>query len=261
MSGNPGEPSDRLDKATAFSRLRDLLVEKFDSPLKEDLQPLIKDAGIQPTRINFDGSIQNVWDRILTEAGKSGRLPTLVKLAAERYPDARPGLEKALADYQQASATSRFPRHASTGSPRTLVGVGLVLLVAIIGGIYFWAAHRCRGGFNARFLVMYEGKPTVATASFENPCTKTTDGFQCGPDAVTSFHMPCSGRFRILCIVGLTNQRPTNQESTALGPQNQPVFPCSKNFDVVDNGEPISLSYTQADKVRVQTLDERGVTR
>jgi len=248
-------------KRAAFIRLRELLTRYWDN--KEDLLRLLTDSGIDQTKINFDGSVANVWHRIMMYANKKDKLPELVAQTVKRFSNVRPAFEAALTEYQQAPGEiaddwielELKPLPKPVPRPSFLksvlrIGAGVLLVAGVVIAWYCFA-NRCAGGFNAQFLVLYGGRPIVATTTFNNPCTKQTDAFECTPDRTTEFRMPHPGRYRFLACVGLTNRRPTRVLQETIVDQNTPIFQCSKEFDVDDTGQPISLNFTEADIVPV----------
>jgi hypothetical protein len=94
------------------SRLTAELAYLFDR--KQTLQRLARDACIDTTDVDLDGSQQDRWDAVLREAEKCGRLPRLLELASQRFPG-RDVLSDAL---RKSSASS-----AGQGSDTTVVPI------------------------------------------------------------------------------------------------------------------------------------------
>ena len=261
MEDNFDASSGQLGPETTFANLRGQFLEYFAETTKENLLPLIGDAGIDSTRINFDGPVENVWDRILKEAVKSNKLSSLVTEAVKKYPDAKASFQKAFQDNQRARLISkpideeRLKRRQSLASTcRKRIPIGLALAGMIVGAYYCSFANHCSDEFDAKFLVMYDGQPTVATTTFENPCTNKTLGFECTPSKTIDFKMPRPGEYKFLCYVGLGNQRPTNPAASDLSRQGQLAFQCSRTFVIKKSNQTVPLEFTAADKVPVQTL-------
>jgi Effector-associated domain 1 len=63
---------------------RTVLAELYPTPV--DVARVLADAGIARARVDFTGSVQNVWFNALEEAARSGRLDALLAVAAQEYP-------------------------------------------------------------------------------------------------------------------------------------------------------------------------------
>lgn len=73
----------------AAPRLRDVLAGLYDRV--GSARAFARDAGIDISRVDFEGSALDRWDAILGEARKSGREQALLDLARAQYPNS-PGL-------------------------------------------------------------------------------------------------------------------------------------------------------------------------
>jgi Trypsin-like peptidase domain/Effector-associated domain 1 len=70
----------------ALTRLRNILARLY--PAERDARRVVVDAGLDPTRIAFDGTAINTWFSILEEAAKhAGKIDALVATALLDYPD------------------------------------------------------------------------------------------------------------------------------------------------------------------------------
>jgi len=56
-------------------------------PFKEDSFSVVRDAGLDPTRISFQNKAVNNWSEILSEANKRGKVPDIIRAALRDYPD------------------------------------------------------------------------------------------------------------------------------------------------------------------------------
>ena len=60
------------------------------------------ETGLDPYAVDFEGSVNVIWDRVLEEAEKRNCIEQLVLKAVEKYPPRRAELKEALERYQQA---------------------------------------------------------------------------------------------------------------------------------------------------------------
>ena len=67
----------------ALRALRIALCDLFDNPAS--VKVLMDDAGIDATRVNYSGRIDNVWHNVLAEARRVNKIETMVQLALEQY--------------------------------------------------------------------------------------------------------------------------------------------------------------------------------
>lgn len=73
-----------LDATTWQRAFRAALSSLYGSP--DDALRLTTDAGMPRARIDFTGSMQTVWFRVIEEAAKGGHLSALMRAACEEYP-------------------------------------------------------------------------------------------------------------------------------------------------------------------------------
>ncbi len=85
------------------TRLREALARLY--PREPDQRTLVFDAGLDETRIAFDGVANNTWRSILKAAQAQGRLESLLDLAVSRYP-ADKDLRAAIDAYEQLAPGS-----------------------------------------------------------------------------------------------------------------------------------------------------------
>jgi len=104
----------------ARRRLRESLA-KLD-PKARLADTLCEDANIEPSRIDFNGTAENVWFSVISEANKAGRLRELAALAAERWSN-----DATLQQLAVGVALSPHPTvRGVIEAPAYVVGAGVV---------------------------------------------------------------------------------------------------------------------------------------
>lgn len=100
----------------SLSRLVQVLANLYDTEAEEQARLVAKDVGLDLTRIPLNGSLQGIWDAIVTETHKQSKVPTLVTRALVDYA-ANPDLPAVLQDYlawqQEAAAAPVAPAPAA----------------------------------------------------------------------------------------------------------------------------------------------------
>lgn len=109
------------DAATWLRAFREALSSLYGRV--DDAMRLAADANMPRARIDFTGSAQTVWLRVLDEAAKGGHLVALMRAAREEYPQ-NPELER----LERALAAAPIPA-AVTWTPQTLLDALQRLLV------------------------------------------------------------------------------------------------------------------------------------
>ncbi len=70
--------------APSPAELRAALCRYFDQTAR--IRMLLNDAGVTLVRIHWAQAVETLWDEVLQETTRAGRLPRLMQLAAEEYP-------------------------------------------------------------------------------------------------------------------------------------------------------------------------------
>lgn len=83
MSGQPKFDLQLMTRPELLATLRDLLVEEFNDPAYFRLA--MQEAGITTTKITFDASATVLWNNIVSEAGKQGKLSALIEIIGAEY--------------------------------------------------------------------------------------------------------------------------------------------------------------------------------
>lgn len=74
-----------MSKRSKLTFLKKILCEYFDE--KAPTVTLAEYIGINTNRVDLDGDVCSVWNEIIDEACKNGKLQELVREAIERYPE------------------------------------------------------------------------------------------------------------------------------------------------------------------------------
>ncbi|MEZ4732003.1 MAG: effector-associated domain EAD1-containing protein [Caldilineaceae bacterium] len=102
-SGPGAEPPQQLSIRDALRALRSALVTLYNNPTS--IRRLVDDAGIVAGIINFQGSAQDIWYSVITEAERQARMPALVNAVDQAYQNNQ-ALQLAYQAYQQAVHSS-----------------------------------------------------------------------------------------------------------------------------------------------------------
>lgn len=99
ISATQRETIQQSSTAHVHRHLRRKLLELYDAP--NEIEIVVADAGIQPSRIRWSGSAETVWHDVLIEARKINKVAKIVELASEKYPNHRAQLESLLQNWQE----------------------------------------------------------------------------------------------------------------------------------------------------------------
>lgn len=74
-----------MDWTPRLSQLNDVLGDLV--PHHESIIKFVRDSGLKPQQINFNGNALDIWNRVIDEARKQDKVTELVQSVLQKYPD------------------------------------------------------------------------------------------------------------------------------------------------------------------------------